>query len=264
MSDSSDSDSEGFLEGSFDGVQRQDDHVDIDSVDEDLSDLGFRRRRRPGIFWPPSQRRHWRVRWAYRTETYAAFGCDWAGLLHDTLHSCDHQQHRHRDQPICCSVPGSSRRPWHSLVWHHRVDEVKVYQYHDGDTHAARDCPQLVIGWLPWGRGIMNAMARNRFEKLTQYLHLNNNDTAVARGQPGHDPSRLCLPTMVHTWPSWLQSLATQEHTRGGIFNVGLLICYIITSLLGLTETKVTRSVLRGNRVEGQPRSNCNVFFHFK
>lgn len=30
-------------------------------------------------------------------------------------------------------------------------------------------------------------MPRDRFDKLTQYLHLNNNENAIPRGHPNHD-----------------------------------------------------------------------------
>ena len=48
-------------------------------------------------------------------------------------------------------------------------------------------------------RGIMNVMARNRFKKLTQYFHLNNNDTAVARGETGYDPLHKVRPLISAT-----------------------------------------------------------------
>lgn len=34
---------------------------------------------------------------------------------------------------------------------------------------------------------VKRVMARNRFDKLNQYLHLNNNENFVPRGQPNHD-----------------------------------------------------------------------------
>ena len=34
---------------------------------------------------------------------------------------------------------------------------------------------------------VKRVMPRDRFDKLTQYLHLNNNENAIPRGQPNHD-----------------------------------------------------------------------------
>ena len=50
--------------------------------------------------------------------------------------------------------------------------------------------------------GVKCVMARNRFDKLNQYLHLNSNENFVPRGQPNHEklfkvknivPNRICL-----------------------------------------------------------------------
>ena len=34
---------------------------------------------------------------------------------------------------------------------------------------------------------VKRVMPRDRFNKLQQYLHLNNNENAITRGQPNHD-----------------------------------------------------------------------------
>ena len=35
---------------------------------------------------------------------------------------------------------------------------------------------------------IADVMSRNRFQKLSQYFHLNDNSKAKAKGEPGYDP----------------------------------------------------------------------------
>ena len=42
--------------------------------------------------------------------------------------------------------------------------------------------------WLFGGMFIRNVMTRDRFDKISQYLHVNNTAGNPARGQPGHDP----------------------------------------------------------------------------
>ena len=44
--------------------------------------------------------------------------------------------------------------------------------------------------------GMCRVMTRKRYHKITQYFHLNNNETAVARGEPGYDPLHKLAPLM--------------------------------------------------------------------
>lgn len=47
--------------------------------------------------------------------------------------------------------------------------------------------------------GIMKVMTKNRFKKLTQYFHINDNSTAVARGEAGYDPLHKIRPLISAT-----------------------------------------------------------------
>ena len=47
--------------------------------------------------------------------------------------------------------------------------------------------------------GIMAVMSRSRFKKITQYLHINDNTTAVARGERGYDPLHKIRPLLSAT-----------------------------------------------------------------
>lgn len=56
---------------------------------------------------------------------------------------------------------------------------------------------QLVCYRLYWSvdpflgnAGIRSVMTENRFSKLYQFLHLNNNETAAPRGDPNYDITR--------------------------------------------------------------------------
>ena len=48
-------------------------------------------------------------------------------------------------------------------------------------------------------RGIMAVMSRSRFKKITQYFHINDNTTAVARGERGYDPLHKIRPLLSAT-----------------------------------------------------------------
>lgn len=45
---------------------------------------------------------------------------------------------------------------------------------------------------------IASLMSRNRYERINRYLHLNNTEQAVPRGQPGHDKLHKVRPLLEH------------------------------------------------------------------
>lgn len=60
----------------------------------------------------------------------------------------------------------------HVLFGYHKLPETALYWSKEETLGVAY---------------VKKVMPRDRFDKLTQYLHLNNNENAVPRGQPNHD-----------------------------------------------------------------------------
>lgn len=60
----------------------------------------------------------------------------------------------------------------HVLFGYHKLPDTSLYWLKD-----------TTLG-VPY---VQRVMPRDRFDKLTQYLHLNNNANAIPRGQPNHD-----------------------------------------------------------------------------
>ena len=70
-------------------------------------------------------------------------------------------------------------------------------------------------------RGITVVMSRSRFKKITQYLHINDNTTTVARGERGYDPLHKIRPLLSATSNSFaldVTCLSTRRwlRSRGG------------------------------------------------
>ena len=60
------------------------------------------------------------------------------------------------------------------------------------------EVPHLDFYWSDsdfWGNaGVKKTMPRDRFKSLSSYMHINDNTTAVARGQQGYDPLHKIAP----------------------------------------------------------------------
>ena len=213
MSDSSDSEFEGFPDGSFDVVNvvpRQnvgDSDSDI-SLGEDLSDEEEDRGASVGDtggdetfserlsnvtipqFAEPTGPRH--------TLLSSASELSYLMLLFtvDIIVNIIAETNRFAAQ---CQADRAVRdQSWYDTT----VEEMKAY-LGINVMMGIHIMPQLDNYWSSDDylgvRGIMAVMSRSRFKKITQYFHINDNTTAVARGERGYDPLNKIHPLLSAT-----------------------------------------------------------------
>ena len=109
----------------------------------------------------------------------------------EILSSIADQTNLYADQYICSNTmkPKSRASAWKQVP--HDAAEVKKFvatiivmglvPYHAIDDYWC-------TSWPFQTKCVSSIMTRNRFSLLMKFLHLNNNELYIPKGQPGHDP----------------------------------------------------------------------------